>query len=107
MAWWPGMIQPGQDPIGLIQITDLFTTAARLGGVLDKIPNDRVTDGIDQSGFLLLGEGHSHRNYIFHYNGNHLGAFLKSRPTTFYAILAKSMESFTHTYGWCSRRRMQ
>lgn len=74
MAWWPGMIEPGQDPIDLIQMTDLFTTAARLGGVTDKIPSDRVTDGIDQTAFLLFGEGYSHRNYIFHYNGNHLGA---------------------------------
>lgn len=68
------MIEPGQDPIDLIQMTDLFTTAARLGGVLDEVPNDRVIDGIDQTALLLLGEGHSHRNYIFHYNGNHLGA---------------------------------
>ncbi|NGX42788.1 MAG: Arylsulfatase [Chlamydiae bacterium] len=74
IAWWPGMIERGQDPIDIIQMTDLFTTAARLGGVLDKVPNDRVIDGIDQTAFLLLGEGHSHRNYIFHYNGNHLGA---------------------------------
>ncbi|NGX58510.1 MAG: Arylsulfatase [Chlamydiae bacterium] len=74
MAWWPGMIEEGQDPIDLIQMTDLFTTAARLGGVTDDIPNDRVIDGIDQTAFLLMGDGHSHRNFIFHYNGNHLGA---------------------------------
>lgn len=74
IAWWPGMIAPEQDPIDMIQMTDLFTTAASLAGVTDKIPNDRVIDGIDQTALLLLGEGHSHRNYIFHYNGNHLGA---------------------------------
>ena len=55
-------------------MTDLFTTAARVGGVLEDVPNDRLIDGIDQTALLLLGEGHSHRNYIMHYNGNHLGA---------------------------------
>jgi len=74
MAWWPGVIEPGQDPMDMMHITDLFTTAAKLGGVLDKVPNDRVTDGIDQTALMLLGEGHSHRNYMMHYNGNHLGA---------------------------------
>ncbi len=74
IAWWPGMIEPGQDPLDLIQMTDLFTTAARLGGVTDKIPDDRVIDGIDQTALLLEGEGHSHRNYMFIYNGNDLGA---------------------------------
>jgi len=74
IAWWPGMIEEGQDPLDLIQMTDLFTTAVQLGGVESKVPNDRVIDGIDQTAFLLLGEGHSHRNYIMHYNGNHLEA---------------------------------
>ena len=26
LAWWPGMIEPGQEPIDLVQITDWFTT---------------------------------------------------------------------------------
>ncbi len=74
MAWWPGMIEPGQEPIDTIHLTDLYTTAARIGEALDYIPNDRVTDGIDQTAMLLLGEGHSHRNYIFHYNSSQVGA---------------------------------
>jgi arylsulfatase len=49
MAWWPGMIEPDQDPVDLLHLTDLFTTAARLGGALGKVPNDRVTDGVDQT----------------------------------------------------------
>jgi arylsulfatase A-like enzyme len=24
MAWWPGMIEPGQDPVDMIHITDLY-----------------------------------------------------------------------------------
>ncbi len=74
IAWWPGMIEPNQDPVDILHITDLFTTAARLGGGLDKIPTDRITDGIDQSALLLLGEGHGRRNIMFHYSGGVLGA---------------------------------
>jgi arylsulfatase len=74
MAWWPGMIAPNQDPVDILNITDLFTTAARLGGALGNIPNDRITDGIDQTALLLLGEGHGRRNYMFHYSGGVLGA---------------------------------
>ncbi len=74
MAWWPGMIEPNQDPIDFIHLTDLYTTAARIAGAMDKIPSDRVTDGVDQTALLLLGEGHGRRNYMFHYSGTHLGA---------------------------------
>ncbi len=74
MAWWPGMIAPNQDPVDTLHITDLFTTAARLAGALDKIPADRVTDGVDQTALFLLGEGHGRRNYMFHYSGGVLGA---------------------------------
>lgn len=74
MAWWPGMIQAGQDPVDMIHLTDLYTTAARLGGAMDKIPSDRVVDGVDQTALLLLGEGHSRRDYMFLYSGSKLGA---------------------------------
>ncbi len=74
MAWWPGMIAPDQDPDDIIHVTDLFTTAARVAGIMDKIPNDRVTDGIDQTALFLIGEGHGRRNYITHYSAGTLGA---------------------------------
>ena len=74
MAWWPGMIEPNQDPVDILHLTDLFTTAARLAGALDRIPNDRVTDGVDQTALLLLGEGHGRRSMMFHYSGDVLGA---------------------------------
>lgn len=74
MAWWPGMIEPDQDPVDIIHVTDLFTTAARIGGAMKNVPRDRVTDGIDQTALLLNGEGHGRRNYMFHYSGDHLGA---------------------------------
>jgi arylsulfatase len=74
IAEWPGMIKPGQDPMDMIHVTDLFTTAARVAGVTRKIPNDRITDGVDQMPYFLFGEGHSRRNVMFHYSGGKLGA---------------------------------
>jgi arylsulfatase len=74
IAWWPGMIEPNQDPADIIHLTDLYTTAAGIGGATSRIPGDRVTDGVDQTALLLLGEGHSRRDYMFHYSGGELGA---------------------------------
>ena len=74
MAWWPGMIEADQDPDDIIHVTDLFTTAARIAGATDGIPNDRITDGVDQTPLFLLGEGNGRRNYMFHYSGPVLGA---------------------------------
>ncbi len=74
MAWWPGTIEPGQEPIDMIHLVDLYTTAARLAGALDQIPRDRITDGLDQTALLLNGEGHGRRHYMFHYSGPKLGA---------------------------------
>ena len=74
MALWPGMIEPNQDPVDMIHLVDLFTTAARIGGAMENIPSDRVTDGVDQTALLLNGEGYGRRNYMFHYSGGELAA---------------------------------
>ncbi len=79
LAWWPGTIEPGQDPLDLLQITDWFTTFARIAGATDFIPSDRVIDGVDQSGLLLLGEGAGRRDYVFHYNRTDLEAVRKDQ----------------------------
>lgn len=107
MAVWPGIIEPGQDPMGLVHVSDWYTTAARIAGAVDKIPNDRVTDGIDQTSLLVNGEEGARRNYIFHYNlamgdvkgmRSHLAAFrfgdLKMHTTTgeFYNIIRDPAE---------------
>ena len=41
---------------------------------MQHIPSDRVTDGIDQTALLLLGEGHGRRNYMTHYSAGTLAA---------------------------------
>ncbi|MCP4083040.1 MAG: sulfatase-like hydrolase/transferase, partial [Planctomycetaceae bacterium] len=53
IAWWPGVIEPGQVVGDIIHETDLFTTFARLGGAMDHIPTDRIIDGVDQTALLL------------------------------------------------------
>jgi arylsulfatase A-like enzyme len=79
IVWWPETIEAGQDPIDIVQVTDMFTTAASIAGVKNEIPNDRVTDGVDQSALLFLGEGKSRRDYIFHYNKDKLEAVRKDQ----------------------------
>ena len=73
------MIKSDQDPLDIVQITDWFTTIASLSGAMEQIPTDRVIDGIDQSGLLLLGEGKGRRDYIFHYNRDSLEAVRKDQ----------------------------
>ena len=79
IAWWPGMIDADQDPLDLVQVTDFFTTFASIADGMDAIPTDRVIDGIDQSGLMLLGEGRGRRDYIFHYNRTNLEAVRKDQ----------------------------
>ena len=73
-AVWPGMIEPGQQPLDMISVTDLFVTAARIAGAEEQIPADRVVDSIDQLPLLLNGEGSGRRNYMFYYSGKDLKA---------------------------------
>ena len=79
MAWWPGVIAPGQTVGDIIHETDLFTTFARLAGAMDHVPTDRIIDGIDQTGLLLNGDTFSRRDYVFIYTGNVLAATVKGR----------------------------
>ena len=48
-------------------------------GIKSEIPNDRVTDGIDQTALFLLGDGHGRRNYITQYSGPVLAAIRYER----------------------------
>ncbi|CUH48991.1 MULTISPECIES: sulfatase-like hydrolase/transferase [Ruegeria] len=73
VAWWPGVIEELQTKAEMIHVTDMYTTAARVAGVMDAIPSDRIVDGIDQSSFLLNATP-SRREYMFHYSGASLGA---------------------------------
>jgi arylsulfatase len=76
---WPGMIEADSIVGDIIHVTDLFTTFARLGGATDKIPTDRIIDGIDQTALMLNGDTHGRRDYVFIYNINKLEAVVKEQ----------------------------
>jgi arylsulfatase len=76
-AVWPGMIEKGQIVGDIIHVTDLFTTFAVIAGAEKFIPKDRIIDGLDQSALLLKGDTFGHRDYVFIYAGNELGATVK------------------------------
>jgi arylsulfatase len=73
VAWWPGVIEPNQISAQMLHVTDMYTTAARIGGALDGVPKDRVIDGLEQSSYLMAGTD-TRRKYMFHYSGKNLGA---------------------------------
>lgn len=79
MAYWPGMIEPGQTVGDIIHETDLFTTFARIAGATNHVPTDRVIDGVDQTSLILNGDGHSRRDYVHIYTGEVYAATVKGR----------------------------
>jgi arylsulfatase A-like enzyme len=80
-AWvkWQGVIEAGTFAEDIIHVSDLFTTFARLANATDGIPRDRVIDGLDQSGVLLLGETHGRRDYLHIYEGTELKSIVKNK----------------------------
>ena len=76
---WPGMIEADSVVGDIVHVSDLFTTLARVGGATDKIPTDRIIDGIDQTALWLGGETHGRRDYVFLYNINKLEAVVKEQ----------------------------
>jgi arylsulfatase len=78
-ARWPGMIEEDSIVGDIVHVTDLFTSIARFGGASDKIPTDRVIDGVDQSALILEGETHGRRDHVLIYSGNSLKAVVKEQ----------------------------
>lgn len=80
---WPGMIEEDSVVNDIVHVTDLFTTVARFCGAFDKIPTDRIIDGVDQSALLLEGETHGRRDHVMLYSGNTLEAVVKEQYKLF------------------------
>ena len=80
-AWvkWKGVIEAGSYAEDIIHVSDLFTTFARLGNAINGVPRDRVIDGVDQSGVLLLGDTHGRRDYVHIYEGPTLKSVVKNK----------------------------
>jgi len=82
-ARWPGMIEKDSIVTDIVHVADLFTSLARFGGGMDKIPTDRVIDGVDQTALMLEGETHGRRDHVFIYSGNYLKAVVKEQYKLF------------------------
>lgn len=76
---WPDVIEAGSSAADIIHVSDLFTTFANLAGAKAGVPRDRLIDGIDQSGVLLLGETHGRRDYVHVYEGPTLKSIVKNK----------------------------
>jgi len=90
-AYWPGVIAPGQVVNDIVHCTDLFTTFARLGGRKDKIPTDRVIDGVDQTALLFKGDGNGRRDHVYVYQGPMLSAIVKQQYKRHFAGAAPGL----------------
>ena len=78
-ARWPGMIEEDSIVGDIVHVTDLFTSIARIAGATDKIPTDRLIDGVDQSALMLMGETYGRRDHVLIYSGNTLKAVVKEQ----------------------------
>ena len=78
-ARWPGMIEADSIVGDIVQVTDLFTTIARVCGAKDKLPTDRILDGVDQTALMLEGETHGRRDTVYIYSGNSLKCVVKEQ----------------------------
>jgi arylsulfatase A-like enzyme len=76
---WKGVLDSGSSASDIIHVSDLYTTFARLAGASDELPRDRVIDGVDQTGVLLLGDSHGRRDYVHIYDGPQLKAVVKNK----------------------------
>jgi len=76
---WPGMIAADSVVADIVHVTDLFTSIAKFCGATDKIPTDRVIDGVDQTALMLIGETNGRRDHVFIYSGNYLQAVVKEQ----------------------------
>jgi arylsulfatase len=57
----------------------LLAPFARPGNAMGGVPLDRVIDGIDRSGVLLLGDTHGGRDYVHIYEGAVLKSVVKKK----------------------------
>ena len=78
-ARWPGMIEEDSIVADIVHVADLFTSLARFGNASDKIPTDRLIDGVDQTALMLEGETKGRRDTVFIYSGNSLEAVVKEQ----------------------------
>lgn len=75
---WPGKIQPGKSD-EMMHVTDWFPTLLNMIGHPEKVPTDRVLDGIDQSAFVTGKQANSNRTYYhMYFDKQHVGMRYKN-----------------------------
>ena len=97
-AWWPGTIKPGQIAGDMIDVTDLYTTFARIGGATQYLPTDRIIDGLDQTALLLNGDTHGRRDYEFIYLGPNLAATIWKQYKRFWVTGGEAQSGISSSF---------
>lgn len=69
----PGMIVADSIVGDIVHVTDLFTTLARFAGAKDRIPTERLSEGVDQSALarkvkIMAGEAMSSTTLTTNWN---------------------------------------
>lgn len=96
IAYWKGMIEPGQVSDGLFDLMDLFNTSLALGGVdASELPDDRYYDGIDQTSFLIVEGGESRREHVYNWLGKQLAA-MRMREYKAHLLVTLAQEKFLY-----------
>jgi arylsulfatase len=102
IASWPGMIKSGRVSDGLFDLMDLFNTSLRIAEAIDRIPNDRYIDGIDQTSWFLTSQDDkqtSNREAVFYWYGQHLYATRWNEFKRFERIMTVGMNPGPTTFG--------
>ncbi|WP_215224117.1 sulfatase family protein [Echinicola shivajiensis] len=74
IAWWPGVIAPGQVSTSLVTSMDLYPTFMHMAG--GDVPNDREMDGTDLMP-ILGGKQKEVREFVYYYFHDKLHAIRK------------------------------
>ncbi len=71
---WPGHVPAGKTNNAIISTLDVMPTFAALAGGADKVPTDRIVDGVDQREVFFGKSDEGARNSFRYYDGNELQA---------------------------------
>ena len=76
---YPGHVPAGRESKAIVSTLDILPTFAALAGVPEKVPSDRIIDGVDQTNLFLGKDETGNRDNFRFYDGNELQA-IRSGP---------------------------
>jgi len=71
---WPGKVPAGLTSDAIVSTLDVLPTFAAIAGAADKVPTDRVIDGVDQTGLFLGKSFNGARDHFFYFERDELQA---------------------------------